>query len=117
MCFNEQVLRSLVLSKTSPNRCTGNLKTELVDDFFMCKLFCFGLQERKEFEKQIKSRPGRSEKPLTADEMSVFYKKFLDKYWKTHFWYNVEWYKNNITLLILAFRVEMNRFKNKLINK
>ncbi|XP_073970115.1 cytochrome c oxidase assembly factor 8 isoform X2 [Rhodnius prolixus] len=75
------------------------------------------VQERKEFEKQIKSRPGRSEKPLTADEMSVFYKKFLDKYWKTHFWYNVEWYKNNITLLILAFRVEMNRFKNKLINK
>ncbi|GLH07609.1 APOPT family protein CG14806, mitochondrial [Gryllus bimaculatus] len=43
--------------------------------------------------------------PMTSDEMSVFYKKFLDENWKTHQMYNVEWYRKNIGLLLLALRV------------
>ncbi|XP_022916145.1 COA8 family protein CG14806, mitochondrial [Onthophagus taurus] len=42
---------------------------------------------------------------LTADEMSEFYKKFLDENWKTHVTYNFQWYKKNFEILILAFRV------------
>lgn len=52
---------------------------------------------------------------LTADEMSVFYKAFLDKNWKLHLNYNKEWYKKNFTLLRLAIRVKLNklfRFKD-----
>ncbi|KAK9501644.1 hypothetical protein O3M35_012335 [Rhynocoris fuscipes] len=76
-------------------------------------------KERKEFEKNLKAnRPADgAELPLTADEISVFYKSFLDKHWKTHFWYNIEWYRHNLTLLSLAFRVEINRFKNKFMSK
>lgn len=52
---------------------------------------------------------------LTADEMSVFYKAFLDKNWKLHLNYNVEWYKKNFALLSLAIRVKLMklfRFKD-----
>lgn len=41
---------------------------------------------------------------LTADEMSEFYKKFLDDNWSTHVKYNLEWYRKNFTLLLMALR-------------
>ncbi|XP_047527763.1 COA8 family protein CG14806, mitochondrial [Vanessa atalanta] len=51
---------------------------------------------------------------LTADEMSVFYKAFLDKNWKTHLTYNKEWYKKNLTLLSLAIQVRITKlFRTK----
>lgn len=43
-------------------------------------------------------------------EISVFYKDFLDRNWKTHYKYNLEWYKNNIYLSSLALRVNFSRF-------
>lgn len=46
---------------------------------------------------------------LTADEMSEFYKKFLDENWKTHLQYNAVWYKKNFTLLLLALRVSFEK--------
>lgn len=44
---------------------------------------------------------------LTADEMSEFYKRFLDDNWKIHVNYNFEWYKRNFELLFLALRVSL----------
>lgn len=45
--------------------------------------------------------------------MSLFYKTFLDKNWKTHLNYNISWYKKNFELLILAFKVKMYKLKQK----
>ncbi|KAJ8975384.1 hypothetical protein NQ317_008599, partial [Molorchus minor] len=45
------------------------------------------------------------EKHPTADDMSEFYKKFLDDNWETHVKYNFEWYKKNATALFWALRV------------
>ncbi|RZB77456.1 dolichyl-diphosphooligosaccharide--protein glycosyltransferase subunit 1-like, partial [Asbolus verrucosus] len=47
---------------------------------------------------------GEEKRQLTADEMSEFYKNFLDKHWETHLRYNFEWYTRNFALLFLAFR-------------
>lgn len=63
-------------------------------------------QEREEF---LKNNLSVGKQNLSADEMSVFYKAFLDKNWKLHVQYNVEWYKRNVTLLGLAVRVKFNR--------
>ncbi|KAF2905452.1 hypothetical protein ILUMI_00725 [Ignelater luminosus] len=63
----------------------------------------------KEKESYIKSHlnPNDERKTLTADEMSEFYKAFLDHNWKTHVKYNFEWYSRNFTLLFLALKVNL----------
>ncbi|CAG4906821.1 unnamed protein product [Colias eurytheme] len=63
----------------------------------------------KERENYLKNNLPEGKSSLTADEMSVFYKAFLDKNWKTHINYNIEWYKKNITLLGLSIRVKLRR--------
>lgn len=56
------------------------------------------------------------EKPhLNADEMSEFYRDFLNKYWKNHVNYNFEWYNKNFTLLFLAIRVNIEKFHSKVL--
>ncbi|XP_014242021.1 apoptogenic protein 1, mitochondrial [Cimex lectularius] len=71
------------------------------------------IKERKAFE-ESHSLKGAS---LGADEMSIFYKQFLDKYWHKHLAYNYEWYKHNFALLRLSFKVEVERFVSKLFNR
>ncbi|XP_075226944.1 cytochrome c oxidase assembly factor 8 [Lycorma delicatula] len=71
------------------------------------------VKERKEFialhEKET-TVDGIKE-PISADKLSVFYKRFLDNNWKTHLVYNYEWYKKNATLILLGLRVKVNRLK------
>ncbi|KAG7207345.1 hypothetical protein KM043_009009 [Ampulex compressa] len=55
------------------------------------------IEERKQFQESLKTQ----DKTLSADQMSVFYKQFLDKNWETHFKYNIAWYKKNLVLLFL----------------
>jgi len=43
--------------------------------------------------------------------MSVFYKTFLDKNWKVHIWYNAEWYRKNIGLVIFALQVKIFKIR------
>ncbi|XP_045606601.2 cytochrome c oxidase assembly factor 8 [Procambarus clarkii] len=45
------------------------------------------------------------QKTLSADEMSEFYKKFLDDHHLVHGQYNREWYKKNVNNLLIATRV------------
>lgn len=69
------------------------------------------LQEREEY---LKKNLPDGKQNLTADEMSVFYKAFLDKNWKIHIAYNIEWYKKNVTLLKLSIQVKLRKlFKFK----
>ncbi|XP_068629682.1 COA8 family protein CBG23705, mitochondrial [Battus philenor] len=68
-------------------------------------------QEREEY---LKKNLPEGKQNLTADEMSVFYKSFLDKNWKAHMTYNLEWYKKNVTLLLLSMQVKLRKiFKIK----
>ncbi|KAJ0180256.1 hypothetical protein K1T71_003660 [Dendrolimus kikuchii] len=62
-----------------------------------------------EREEYLKKHLPEGKQNLTADEMSVFYKRFLDKNWKTHIQYNIDWYKKNITLLGLAMQVKIRK--------
>ncbi|XP_047498750.1 cytochrome c oxidase assembly factor 8-like [Penaeus chinensis] len=46
---------------------------------------------------------------LSADEMAVFYKQFLDDHRVVHQEYNREWYKKNANNILLAARVWMQQ--------
>ncbi|KAK0174742.1 hypothetical protein PV327_010477 [Microctonus hyperodae] len=59
------------------------------------------IQERKEFQKNL-TADGKS---ITADEMSIFYKSFLDRNWIIHLTYNILWYKQNIRNLFLEIKI------------
>ena len=63
---------------------------------------------REEYIKTtIKEKYGdiQGKKTLTYDEMSTFYKSFLDQHLNTHKQYNKEWYKRNVNNLLLSARV------------
>ncbi|CAH2238640.1 jg5386 [Pararge aegeria aegeria] len=63
----------------------------------------------KEREAYLRNNLPEGKTNLTADEMSVFYKAFLDKNWRAHLNYNREWYKKNMTLLMLALQVKFRK--------
>lgn len=67
------------------------------------------LQMKAEFiQVRLKEKYGgdtKERKTLTADEMSEFYKRFLDDHRDIHKEYNREWYKKNLINLLLAARV------------
>lgn len=66
----------------------------------------------KTSEKDMESK---SENDI-SDEMSVFYKDFLDRNYELHMNYNRQWYKRNFGLLVLSLQASMknivDRFKH-----
>jgi len=46
-----------------------------------------------------------NKKTISTEEMSEFYKKFLDSQWSAHLGYNVEWQKRNFKIAALSFLV------------
>lgn len=68
------------------------------------------VEERKEFQRSLKAQ---GKDTISADDMSVFYKGFLDKNWRSHFNYNLAWYRRNIHLLFLELRVRLSKLKFK----
>lgn len=67
-------------------------------------------QERKQFQELLKVQ---GKKKLTADDMSVFYKQFLDKNWQSHFNYNLAWYKRNIKILFYGIAAKISKLQIK----
>ncbi|XP_034176140.1 cytochrome c oxidase assembly factor 8 [Osmia lignaria lignaria] len=84
--------------------------TQLWNEHFWKKHNTSFIQERKQFQKDLKAQGKES---ITADDMSVFYKEFLDKNWQTHLNYNIAWYKRNLKLLFLEIRVRLTKLKFK----
>ncbi|KAK2576703.1 hypothetical protein KPH14_005363 [Odynerus spinipes] len=80
--------------------------TQLWNQTFWTKHNNSFTRERKQFQETLKAQ-GKT--TLTADEMSVFYKNFLDKNWRMHLDYNISWYKKNFRLLLLELRNVINR--------
>lgn len=68
---------------------------------------CF-IREREEFAASITKKGSTETVTPTAEEMSIFYKDFLDKNWKLHLTYNFEWYKKNMHLAFLASKVKIH---------
>ena len=72
---------------------------------------------REEFIKDIlKTKyPNEQDKTtLSADEMSIFYRDFMNKHWKSHLDYNKEWQRRNWTIIWLMFKVKLQSvFKSK----
>lgn len=67
-------------------------------------------QERKRFQESLRAQGKVS---LTADDMSVFYKQFLDKNWQSHFNYNIAWYRRNLTMLLYGIAVAISKLRFK----
>lgn len=68
---------------------------------------------REEFIKKILKENYGSDPQKTsisAAEMSIFYKSFLDSKWKSHIDYNLAWQKRNFKILALAFKVKCEDF-------
>ena len=68
------------------------------------------IEERKRFQELSRAQ---GKKELTADDMSVFYKQFLDKNWQSHFNYNIAWYKRNIKILFYGIAAKISKLKIK----
>ena len=65
---------------------------------------------REEFIKDIlKTKyPNEQDKTtLSADEMSIFYRDFMNKHWRSHLDYNKEWQRRNWTIIWLMFKVKL----------
>lgn len=60
------------------------------------------IEEREVYKKRLAEKGVPA---VTADQMSEFYKDFLDRNWRTHLTYNFEWYKRNISIV----RLMMNK--------
>ncbi|XP_066145986.1 COA8 family protein Y39B6A.34, mitochondrial [Euwallacea fornicatus] len=69
----------------------------------------------KEKEAYIKRFTSAERPQLNADEMSEFYKDFLNKHWKTHVRYNFAWYRKNLALLLLALKVNIENLQNRIV--
>ncbi|XP_025103692.1 APOPT family protein Y39B6A.34, mitochondrial-like [Pomacea canaliculata] len=64
-------------------------------------------KEKDDFVKNIEQNKGESS--ISLEDLSKFYKTFLDENRKTHLNYNREWYKRNISLLWPAMKVAFIR--------
>ncbi|KAG8238304.1 hypothetical protein J437_LFUL017790 [Ladona fulva] len=76
------------------------------------------LKQKRDFVNSLSSDEvkAKEKKALTSEEMSEFYKDFLDNHWEVHLTYNKEWYKRNLDLLFLTYRVKCNNLLKKLIS-
>ena len=66
----------------------------------------FWAAHNEEFNRRRKEFVEGNQKPdktsLTAEEMSGFYKEFLDGKWRDHIEYNKEWQRRNFSILFLS---------------
>lgn len=68
------------------------------------------LKEKDKFVSDVlKKRNSSDQQSVSADELSVFYKDFLDKNWKNHFNYNINWYRQHFYVTFLEFKVKLHR--------
>lgn len=82
---------------------------------FLSNLFILFLMQEKEDFIRLHKLNGTDE--ISADQMSVFYKSFLDKNRRMHMMYNLSWYLKNFDMLTLAFAVQVQKTLSRLRRK
>jgi len=73
-------------------------------------------QGRENFIKNILETkyPNEPDKStLSADEMSQFYREFMNQQWKSHVEYNKEWQKRNWSIIFLSARVKLEKLLDR----
>ena len=71
---------------------------------------------REEFIKHILETkyPDEPDKTtLSADEMSLFYRDFMNQHWRNHLEYNKEWQRRNWTIIWLMFKVTLEKILSR----
>ncbi|CAK9799321.1 COA8 family protein CG14806, mitochondrial [Anthophora quadrimaculata] len=107
-------LRPIIFAKSDKENKLEKLYRELREDTqiwnqnFWTKHNINFIEERKRFQENLKTQGKTS---FNADDMSIFYKEFLDKNWRMHVNYNIAWYKKNVKLLFLEIVVRMSKLK------
>jgi len=73
------------------------------------------LQAKEKFVKNVLDERYSREvkKTLSNEEMSEFYKHFLNDKWMSHLRYNFEWQKRNFKIAALSIAVASERIWNK----
>jgi len=71
-------------------------------------------KEKELFVKEMKEKKSLKKKTLSAEEMSIFYRNFLNENRQSHLEYNREWYKKNLGLVWPAFKVSFIRLRRRL---
>ncbi|XP_046847277.1 COA8 family protein Y39B6A.34, mitochondrial-like [Xenia sp. Carnegie-2017] len=74
-------------------------------------------QEKKEYLQRRKDHRKITEGKESADDLSIFYKNFLDRNFYVHFAYQREWYKKNAWLFWFGLLVGIEKLQNKLLSK
>lgn len=74
-------------------------------------------QAKEQFVMSVMKRRGNEAnvtgQPLTADDLSEFYRAFLDENREKHLRYNIEWHKKNISLLWPGIKANFSRLKKR----
>ncbi|KAF9334993.1 hypothetical protein BGZ91_010653 [Linnemannia elongata] len=66
---------------------------------------------KAEFEEKVRATNGNQ--PVTTDELSVFYKDFLDKAYDRQLNYNKQWWIENIGLLLPAAKAAVRKWTSR----
>lgn len=64
-------------------------------------------------EKKVKDN-SETTNTLTADELSEFYRTFLDINREKHLRYNLEWHKRNLSLLWPGIKASLSRIRKQI---
>ncbi|XP_061652182.1 cytochrome c oxidase assembly factor 8 isoform X2 [Phyllopteryx taeniolatus] len=67
--------------------------------------------------KGLTERHQQGRRTLSSEEMSVFYKNFLDKNRERHASYNKKWYRRNLSITVLMARVALHKLWKTIVNK
>merc|ERR1712117_708870 len=77
-------------------------------------------KEKEKFIQQRSQKQGKSsskKKSLSPEELSIFYRNFLNENRKSHLDYNRQWYRANLSLLWPAVRVAATRLRRRLTGR
>ncbi|KAF9954334.1 hypothetical protein BGZ72_004680 [Mortierella alpina] len=66
---------------------------------------------KAEYEDKIRAQNG--DQPVTTEELSVFYKDFLDKAYERQMNYNRQWWVENMSLLLPAAKAAVRKWTSR----
>ncbi|KAF8943320.1 hypothetical protein BGZ47_005529 [Haplosporangium gracile] len=66
---------------------------------------------KAEYEEKVRATNGNQ--PVTTDELSVFYKDFLDRAYERQLNYNKQWWIENISLLFPAAKAAVRKWTSR----
>ncbi|KAK3844735.1 MAG: hypothetical protein J3R72DRAFT_397804 [Linnemannia gamsii] len=66
---------------------------------------------KAEYEEKVRAQNG--DQPVTTDELSLFYKDFLDKAYERQLNYNRQWWIENINLLFPAAKAAVRKWTSR----